>query len=129
MAPFPTDDAIDKEDYDLWVCGSMNRNQESMNDILNALNPQKIERIAGAGNKIVSMVNQNADLYINQVPGLKMWDMCAGEALIQSMMGITCDSDHKPLFYDADAEDYTLHNGIVIAKNRTVFDLTNERLI
>ncbi len=27
MAPFPTEDAIDKKDYDLWVCGSMNRNQ------------------------------------------------------------------------------------------------------
>jgi hypothetical protein len=39
MAPFPTEDAIDKKDYDLWVCGSMNRNQQSMNKIFEALRP------------------------------------------------------------------------------------------
>jgi 3'-phosphoadenosine 5'-phosphosulfate (PAPS) 3'-phosphatase len=31
LIPFPTEDAINKEDYDLWVCGSMNVNQETMN--------------------------------------------------------------------------------------------------
>ncbi len=25
-APFPTEDAISPEDYDLWICGSMNKN-------------------------------------------------------------------------------------------------------
>lgn len=58
-----------------------------------------------------------------------MWDICAGEALIQSMMGIVCDSDHKPLYYDEDAKDFTIYNGILIAKNKTVFDLANMRLI
>lgn len=55
--------------------------------------------------------------------------MCAGEALIQSMMGIVCDSDHKPLYYDHEATDYTINNGIVVAKNKKVFDLTNQRLV
>ena len=31
LIPFSTEDAINKEDYDLWVCGSMNVNQETMN--------------------------------------------------------------------------------------------------
>ena len=51
--------------------------------------------------------------------------MCAVEALIQSMMGIVCDSDHKPIMYDSNAKDFTINNGIVVAKNKTVFDLTN----
>ena len=34
MAPFPTEDAIDQKDYDLWVCSSMNRNQNTMNELL-----------------------------------------------------------------------------------------------
>jgi 3'-phosphoadenosine 5'-phosphosulfate (PAPS) 3'-phosphatase len=38
--------------------------------------------VAGAGNKMVYMLDNKADLYLNLVPGLKMWDMCAGEALI-----------------------------------------------
>ena len=107
----------------------MNRNQLFMNDIFTALDPQYIARVAGAGNKIVYMMDQKADYYLNLIPGLKMWDMCAGEALIQAMMGIVCDSDHKPLYYDHKAKDFTIPNGIVVAKNKKVFDLTNERLI
>ena len=45
------------------------------------------------------------------------------------MMGIVCDADHKPLYYDENAEDFTIQNGIFVCKNKTVFDLTNERLI
>ena len=45
------------------------------------------------------------------------------------MMGIVCDSDHKPLYYDHEATDYMIKNGIMVSKNKTVFDLTNERLI
>jgi len=39
LSPFKTEDAIDQEEYDLWICGSMNRNQESMNEIFKALRP------------------------------------------------------------------------------------------
>jgi 3'-phosphoadenosine 5'-phosphosulfate (PAPS) 3'-phosphatase len=53
-----------------------------MNQIFDALSPQHIARVAGAGNKIVYLLDQKADLYLNLIPGLKMWDMCAGEALI-----------------------------------------------
>jgi 3'-phosphoadenosine 5'-phosphosulfate (PAPS) 3'-phosphatase len=58
-----------------------------------------------------------------------MWDMCAGEALIQAMMGVVCDADHKPLYYDHNAKDFTIPNGILVAKNKSVFELTNSRLI
>ena len=58
-----------------------------------------------------------------------MWDLCAGEALIQSMMGVVCDSDHQPLYYDHEAEDYTIMNGINVFKNKTVFYIANERII
>jgi 3'-phosphoadenosine 5'-phosphosulfate (PAPS) 3'-phosphatase len=100
-----------------------------MNEVFSALKPQQIARVAGAGNKMVYMIDQKADLYLNLVPGLKMWDMCAGEALIQSMMGIVCDSDHKPLIYDHTLQDFTIKNGIFVSKNKTVFDLTNQRLL
>ena len=84
----------------MWVCGSMNSNQTSMNEILNALSPMHIARVAGAGNKIVHMLDQKADFYVNLIPGFKYWDMCAGEALLQSMMGVVCDANFKPLIYD-----------------------------
>jgi 3'-phosphoadenosine 5'-phosphosulfate (PAPS) 3'-phosphatase len=82
MIPFPTEDAVSKEDYNMWICASMNRNQESMNEILDACQPDHLARVAGAGNKIVHMLDQKSDFYCNLIPGLKFWDMCAGEALI-----------------------------------------------
>ena len=82
LCPFPTEDCIDTHDYDLWTVGSMNKNQDSMNQIFDALNVVHIARVAGAGNKIVHMLDQKADFYVNLVPGFKYWDLCAGEALI-----------------------------------------------
>lgn len=100
-----------------------------MNEIMDAMNPEHVARVAGAGNKIVHMLDQKADFYVNLIPGFKYWDMCAGEALLQSMMGVVCDAYHKPLIYDHTAADFTIQEGIVIAKNKTVFDSACERLV
>lgn len=88
-----------------------------------------IDRVAGAGNKIVHMLDQKADFYVNLVPGFKYWDLCAGEALMQSMMGVVCDANHKPLKYDHTESDFTIRQGIVISKNKKVFDTAMERLL
>lgn len=98
--PFPTDDAIADESYNLWLCGSLNKNQVRMNEVLNATNPTTIAKVAGAGNKILYLLDQKADCYINLVPGFKYWDMCASEALILSRMGIVTDANRKPIIYD-----------------------------
>jgi hypothetical protein len=45
------------------------------------------------------------------------------------MMGVVCDSYHKPLIYDHTLSDYTIQPGIVVAKNKNVFDIANERII
>lgn len=107
----------------------MNRNQDSMNTIFDALEPQHVARVAGAGNKIVHMMDMKSDIYVNLIPGMKYWDMCAGEALLQSMMGVVCDANHRPLIYDHTANDFTIMEGIVIAKNKKVFNVSEERLL
>mgnify|MGYP001807172292 CR=1 FL=1 len=80
--PFPTDDAIEDDDYKVWFCGAMNTNQTVMDEIIKAINPIHVSRVAGSGNKIIFILDQKADYYINLVPGFKYWDMCASEALI-----------------------------------------------
>lgn len=100
-----------------------------MNDIFKALDVVHVARVAGAGNKIVHMLDQKSDFYVNLVPGFKYWDLCAGEALIQSMMGVVCDANHKPLEYDHTADDFTINQGIVISKNKKVFDTAIDRLV
>lgn len=57
MMPFHTEDAIDDNDYSLWAMGSLNKNQGIMNDVINACNPGNITRVAGAGNKIIHMLD------------------------------------------------------------------------
>jgi len=57
MTPFESEDAISDIDYRLWLLGSMNRNQVKMDELLTALDPVNVARIAGAGNKIVYMLD------------------------------------------------------------------------
>ena len=57
MLPFESEDSIDEKDYRLWLLGSMNRNQKKMDELLTALDPINVARIAGAGNKIVYMLD------------------------------------------------------------------------
>ena len=98
-----------------------------MDELFNALNPVNIGRVAGSGNKIVYMLDAMADYYINLVPGFKYWDMCASEALIEAKMGICVDACGKPLQYDHNKDDYTIKEGIIIAKNMKVYNLVRQR--
>jgi hypothetical protein len=54
--------------------------------------------------------------------------MCASEALIQAKMGIVTDASSRPLIYDHTKDNYTIREGIVVAKNKKVFDVCQERI-
>ena len=73
-----------------------------MNRIIEALRPTFIHRVAGSGNKFIHMVEEKSNYYINFVPGFKLWDMCAADALVQARFGIVTDGDQKPLKYARD---------------------------
>lgn len=85
-------------------------------------------RVAGSGNKIVHLIDQKSDYYINLVPGFKYWDMCASEALIQAKMGIVSDACSRPLIYDHTKDNFTIREGIIVAKNKKVFDVCKQRI-
>lgn len=127
--PFPTDDAIADDDFNVWICGSLNRNQQTMDDIFKAIDPINIARVAGAGNKIVYLIDQKAEYYLNLIPGFKSWDMCASEALIQARMGIVTDAYQRPLIYDHTKQNFTIREGIIVAKNKKVYDICKNRIV
>lgn len=99
-----------------------------MNDVIKACRPSNISRVAGSGNKIINLLDQKADYYINLVPGFKYWDMCASEALIQAKMGIVTDANQKPLIYDHTKDNFTIKEGIIIAKNKKAYDSCKGRI-
>jgi hypothetical protein len=61
--PFSTDEAIADDDFNVWLCGSFNKNQGVMDDIFKAINPIHTARVAGSGNKIVYLLDKKAEYY------------------------------------------------------------------
>lgn len=57
LRPFDLDESTTNENYNMWVCGSHNTNQLIMNDLFGALNPTNVSKVAGAGNKIVYLLD------------------------------------------------------------------------
>ena len=53
--------------------------------------------------------------------------MCASEALIEAKMGICTDARGQPLIYNHHRDDYTINEGIIIAKNLKVYNIVRER--
>jgi len=64
------------------MVGSLNKNQQVMDSIVDSIYPAHLSRVAGAGNKALHILDNKSDFYMNLVPGFKYWDMCASEALI-----------------------------------------------
>ena len=52
--------------------------------------------------------------------------MCASEALIQAKMGIVTDAHCQPLIYDHTKENFTIREGIIVAKNKKCYLLNIE---
>ena len=100
-----------------------------MQQIIHAIRPLNVAKVAGSGNKIIYILDTKADYYINLVPGFKYWDMCAAEALIQARMGIVTDAHSRPLIYDHTKNDYTIREGIIVAKNKKAYDVCAKRII
>jgi len=123
-APF----SKDKRPIKPVVCGSHNTNQGIMDKVIFSLEPEKVERVAGSGNKFVHMVDGQSDFYINLVPGFKHWDMCGSEAILQSRFGLVTDAQQGPLSYDHETTQHTLKNGIIASKSKRQLDTLAGRI-
>lgn len=99
-----------------------------MDQIIYSLLPEKVERVAGSGNKFVHLTEGKSDFYINLVPGFKHWDMCGSEAILQARFGIVTDAHLRPLLYDHDRNHDTLPDGIIAAKNKLYLDTCLSRI-
>ena len=63
-----------------------------MKEIIAQVRPQRVEKVPGCGNKFTHLADGRSEYYINLVPGIKHWDMCASEAVLNSRMGLVSDS-------------------------------------
>ena len=105
----------------------MNRFSE-MQNALNNLEPNVCIRVGGAGNKGIYIINGVADCMVHVVEGIKFWDLCGVDALIKSRLGITSNKNRKPLIYDDKAKNFTVRDGIIMARSEFIYDLIHIRL-
>lgn len=90
--------------------------QKSLQSIPNS----KMIHAGGAGYKVISVIDGEADCYIYPRNGTKRWDTCAPEAIIRSLGGCLTDVFNKEYLYLHDenhfVENYT---GIVTSLHPT----------
>ena len=95
--PFPRNTVMNAKSFRPKVCGSLNTNQKLLDQVISSVQPDKVARVAGAGNKFVHLTEGHSDFYLNLVPGLKHWDMCGSEAILAARFGIVTDANMSPL--------------------------------
>ncbi|XP_069089974.1 3'(2'),5'-bisphosphate nucleotidase 1 isoform X2 [Pleurodeles waltl] len=75
-----------------------------VNDCIAAMNPDKVVRVGGAGNKIIQLIEGQASAYVFASPGCKKWDTCAPEAILHAVGGKLTDIHGNAFRYDKEVK-------------------------
>lgn len=75
---------------------------ELVTSALNALNPNEILRVGGAGYKVLQLLEGKAHAYVFASSGCKKWDTCAPEAVLEAYGGILTDITGEHYAYGKD---------------------------
>ena len=76
------------QDYDIRVACSLSHFNEKFTQALKMIEPVKVHRLGGAGNKVNRIALDEVDIYFQPRPGLSFWDTCAPEVVIRAMGGL-----------------------------------------
>lgn len=74
----------------------------------------EIVRLGGAGNKCAHVAIGTVDSYIHANAGLKYWDLCAPEAIIKGMGGLSTNLFKEKLTYHLGGDRKV--KGLILAK-------------
>ncbi|ETO05422.1 hypothetical protein RFI_31974 [Reticulomyxa filosa] len=81
--------------------------------------------VGGSGYKSWLVLTGQADAYIH-VTKIKIWDLCAGHALLRAAGGDVTDKRGNPLLYKSDQPEF--NNGLVAALHRNKIDAIVNKL-
>ncbi|RDD47348.1 3'(2'),5'-bisphosphate nucleotidase 1 [Trichoplax sp. H2] len=73
------------------VISTKSRINQVITDSINAMKPDKVLHVGGAGYKTVLLLEGAADVYLYASKGTKKWDTCACEALVETIGGKLTD--------------------------------------
>ncbi|CAL4128183.1 unnamed protein product, partial [Meganyctiphanes norvegica] len=85
------------------VTTTRSHSSATVNDAVNALTPDQVMRVGGAGHKVMLLLEGQAHAYVFASPGCKKWDTCGPQAVLESAGGCLTDIQGKPIPYDSTA--------------------------
>lgn len=86
------------------VTTTRSHSNKVVTDCVEAMKPDEVIRVGGAGNKIVQLVEGKASAYVFASPGCKKWDTCAPEAILHAVGGKLTDMQGNAYQYDANVK-------------------------
>ena len=110
----------------LRVTTTGSRSTPVIDAALARLAPANVLRVGGAGYKYWLLLTGQADVYAYPRPGMKLWDVCAGDALLKCLGGSSTGADGQLFNYSE--ETLTLTSGIIATCAGVTTDLRREVL-
>ncbi|XP_071763061.1 3'(2'),5'-bisphosphate nucleotidase 1 [Centroberyx gerrardi] len=86
------------------VTTTRSHSNKQVTDCVDAMEPDEVIRVGGAGNKIIQLVEGKASAYVFASPGCKKWDTCAPEAILHAVGGKLTDMRGNAYCYDANVK-------------------------
>ena len=81
--------------------------------------PYKVDIVeaGGAGYKALAVINGSYDAYVHWST-IKMWDICAAEALVTAVGGQATDMQGNPISYDIRSDEAKVKTGFLLARQK-----------
>lgn len=83
---------------------------------LDALQPDEILRVGGAGHKVMLLMEGKAHAYVFASAGCKRWDTCAPEAILVALGGCLTDMHGNKYCYNKDTHHQNMGGVLATAK-------------
>ncbi|KAK7066465.1 3'(2'),5'-bisphosphate nucleotidase 1 [Halocaridina rubra] len=87
----------------LIVTTTRSHSSVTVNDAINAVGPDEVLRVGGAGHKVMLLLEGKAHIYVFASPGCKKWDTCAPQAVLEAAGGLLTDIQGSPIPYHSAA--------------------------
>lgn len=109
------------------ITTTRSHSNKAINSCLEALKPDKILRVGGAGHKVILLIEGKAHAYVFPSPGCKKWDTCAPEALLHALGGKLTDIYGNLYEYHSQVK-HVNSGGVLATYNSSIHDWYRSRI-
>ncbi|KAL8614589.1 hypothetical protein ACOMHN_049402 [Nucella lapillus] len=86
------------------ITTTRSHSNRAVTEAVECCQPTKVERVGGAGHKVLLLIEGQVHAYVFASKGCKKWDTCAPEAILHATGGRLTDLLGKPIRYHKDVK-------------------------